>query len=59
MRTASVAVTTEDGRTMLLERVTPAQLESEHFRAQLAERLQWAVQDAAEETEPEALAIAP
>jgi hypothetical protein len=47
MQTARVTVVSEDGETMLLERVTPAQLASEHFRTCLAERIRWAVEDAA------------
>ena len=34
------------------ERVNPADLHSEHFRAQLLERLDWAVSDAAETETP-------
>lgn len=35
-----------DGRPTHTEWVTPDDFESPHFRAQLAERLAWAVQDA-------------
>ena len=35
-----------DGRVVHWERVTPADFETEHFRAQLAERVAWAVEDA-------------
>ena len=34
------------GRVLHSERVTPADFETEHFRAQLAERVAWAVEDA-------------
>ena len=37
-----------DGAVMLRERVTVADLESEHFATQLVERLGWAVADADE-----------
>jgi hypothetical protein len=35
-----------EGTVMWRERVTPADLESRHFREQLAERIAWAVSDA-------------
>jgi hypothetical protein len=35
-----------DGAVMLRERISPADLESDHFAAQLLERLGWAVDDA-------------
>jgi hypothetical protein len=42
-----------EGETLLRERVNVSDFESEHFSAQLVERLAWAVQDAvAEPTEP-------
>ena len=47
-----------DGAVMLRERVNVADFESEHFAAQLVERLGWAVEDAdqvereADPTEP-------
>ena len=34
------------GRVLHSERVTPTDFETEHFRAQLAERVAWAVEDA-------------
>jgi len=34
------------GRVLHSERVTPMDFETEHFRAQLAERVAWAVEDA-------------
>ncbi len=34
------------GSVMLSERISVADLESDHFRAQLLERLEWAVSDA-------------
>jgi len=37
-----------EGAVMLCERVTVADLESEHFATQLVERLSWAVADADE-----------
>jgi len=37
---------TRDGAVMLRERVSPADFESDHFQAQLVERLGWAVVDA-------------
>ncbi len=52
VKTARVTVTTDDGEMTLLERVTPSQLESEHFRTCLAERIGWAVHDAAGQREP-------
>jgi hypothetical protein len=46
-----IVVTTDDatadpGRVLLKERVAPSDLESDHFSAQLVERLGWAVVDA-------------
>ena len=43
-----IIVTADDagGRVLHSERVTPADFETEHFRAQLAERVAWAVEDA-------------
>jgi hypothetical protein len=38
----------EDGAVMLSERVSVADFESDHFQAQLVERLGWAVVDADE-----------
>jgi hypothetical protein len=35
-----------DGAVMLKERISPADFESDHFQAQLVERLGWAVEDA-------------
>ena len=35
------------GRVLHSERVMPSDFETEHFRAQLAERVAWAVEDAA------------
>ena len=37
------------GRVLHSERVTPADFETEHFRAALAERVAWAVEDAERE----------
>jgi hypothetical protein len=37
-----------DGAVMLRERVNPSDFESDHFQAQLVERLGWAVVDADE-----------
>jgi hypothetical protein len=34
------------GRVMHSERVSPSDFETDHFRAQLAERVAWAVEDA-------------
>ena len=53
IRTARVTVTTDDGEMTLLERVTPSQVASEHFRNCLAERIGWAVGDAAQTDERE------
>jgi hypothetical protein len=46
-----ILVTSDDtgGRVLHSERVTPADFETEHFRAQLAERVAWAVEDAQRE----------
>ena len=54
-----IIVTADDssGRVLHSERVTPSDFETEHFRAQLAERVAWAVEDA--EREPASLAAAP
>jgi hypothetical protein len=43
-----ITVTADDpsGRVLHSERVTPMDFETEHFRAQLAERVAWAVEDA-------------
>jgi hypothetical protein len=43
-----IIVTADDPgtRVMLSERVTPSDFETDHFRAQLAERVAWAVSDA-------------
>jgi hypothetical protein len=43
-----IIITADDSsaRVVLSERVTPADFETEHFRAQLAERVAWAVEDA-------------
>ena len=43
-----IIVTADDssGHVLHSERVTPADFETEHFRAQLAERVAWAVEDA-------------
>ena len=35
-----------DGAVMLRERISPSDLESDHFAAQLLQRLGWAVDDA-------------
>ncbi|TML05884.1 MAG: hypothetical protein E6G41_08950 [Actinobacteria bacterium] len=47
-----IIVTADDtsGRVLHSERVTPADFETDHFRAQLAERVAWAVEDADRET---------
>lgn len=41
-----VVVINEHGNQSWIERVTPADFETEHFRRCLCERLQWAVNDA-------------
>ena len=46
-----IVITTDDaaadpGRVLLKERVAPSDLESDHFSAQLVERVGWAVVDA-------------
>ena len=46
--TADRAVDGMDAPVMLRERVNLSDFESDHFRAQLAERLGWAVEDAHE-----------
>ena len=46
-----------DGRVLHSERVSPSDFETEHFRAQLAERVAWAVEDA--EREPASAGEAP
>jgi hypothetical protein len=55
-----IIVTADDPgeRVLHSERVTPADFETEHFRAQLAERVAWAVEDADREA-PSAGAEAP
>ena len=54
-----IIVTADDqaGRVLHSERVTPADFETEHFRAQLAERVAWAVEDA--DREPSTAAAEP
>jgi hypothetical protein len=54
-----IIVTADDssGRVLHSERVTPSDFETEHFRAQLAERVAWAVEDA--EREPASAGEAP
>lgn len=51
---ARVQVLADDGFVTLAERVSLAELDQEHFRNCLAERIQWAAADAAEreETQP-------
>ena len=50
----------EEGAVMLRERVNVADFESDHFAAQLVERLGWAVNDAHEvEQEPQLEAAPP
>jgi hypothetical protein len=46
-----IIVTADDssGRVLHSERVSPSDFETEHFRAQLAERVAWAVEDAERE----------
>lgn len=44
----TVQVTADDGRVTLAERVDSSNLEAEHFRACLAERIAWAAADAEE-----------
>jgi hypothetical protein len=46
--TAEDTIETGERREMMRERVTCADFESDHFAAQLVERLGWAVGDAAE-----------
>ena len=48
-----VQVVSDDGHTTLLERVTTEDLEGEHFRARLAERIAWATADAEREPPPD------
>jgi hypothetical protein len=45
---ARVQVIAEDGHVTLMERLDPKALHEEHFRACLAERIEWATMDAAE-----------
>jgi hypothetical protein len=54
-----ITVTADDpsGRVLHSERVTPTDFETEHFRAQLAERVAWAVDDA--EDDPPTGAVDP
>jgi hypothetical protein len=52
--TADRAVDGRDAPMMLRERVSLSDFESEHFRAQLVERLGWAVGDAHEVEQPDA-----
>lgn len=42
----------DDGAMMLSERVTVADLDSEHFASQLIDRLRWAVADAHQAEQP-------
>jgi hypothetical protein len=53
-----IIITTDDasGRVLHSERVCPSDFETEHFRAQLAERVAWAVEDA--EREPPTAEVA-
>jgi hypothetical protein len=46
-----VQVVADDGRVTLLERVNAGNLEEEHFRNCLAERIAWAAADAEEQEE--------
>jgi hypothetical protein len=46
-------------RVLHSERVTPADFETEHFRAQFAERVAWAVEDAELEGPASGVAAAP
>jgi hypothetical protein len=46
-----VQVVADDGRVTLLERVNAGNLEAEHFRNCLAERIAWAAADAEEQEE--------
>ena len=48
---AYMTVTSEDGTMTMRERVTPEQIESDHYRTCLAERIAWAVQDTADDDE--------
>jgi hypothetical protein len=52
--TADPATDRRQGAVLLRERVSPGDFESDHFQAQLVERLGWAVVDAdeAEEESP-------
>jgi hypothetical protein len=50
----TVSTDHEPGVVAHTEWVTPADFETEHFRRHLAERLAWAVQDAARVPEPPA-----
>jgi hypothetical protein len=51
-----VQVSSDDGRVMMLEWVSAATLEEEHFRNCLAERIAWAASDAEGEGERAAAA---
>ena len=46
-----IIITADDSEARVLhsERVTPSDFETDHFRAQLAERVAWAVEDAERE----------
>ncbi len=48
-----VVVTDDNGRMAWDERVTDADFDSDHFRAQFSERLSWAVADAARSEIPD------
>jgi hypothetical protein len=50
-RMPRIIVTADEsgGRVLHSERVSPSDFETEHFRTQLAERVAWAVEDAARE----------
>ena len=43
---ARIVITSDDGHLTHSERVLPSDLDSEHFRRCLIERVQWAVKDA-------------
>ena len=49
-----VVVTDDNGKMAWDERVTDADFDSDHFRAQFSERLSWAVADAARSEMPDA-----
>ena len=49
---ARIVISGDDGRLTHAERILPSDLDSEHFRRCLIERVQWAVKDAHPQADP-------